>query len=301
MKNFAKTLLFANIFCNGAFMYYQHSIDPIFLSIGPFQIHWYGMMYVFAFFIGWGIARYFTAKPYANFTRHDAEDLITYIILGVILGGRIGYILFYDFPYYSEHPLDMFKIWQGGMSFHGGFIGVLLAALYWAHKNKKDFIELTDFIAPCVPIGLFFGRMGNFINGELWGKDSTLPWAVIFPSGGSVPRHPSQLYEAGLEGLLLFCVLFFAARKNPPKGVLSAIFCIGYALARSLVEFYRIPDPQYGYFFGFITMGQILCLPMFLIGIILLCLSKKWKNDPHYDTVRLDDGSKVRVKRYQKK
>lgn len=282
-------------------MYYQHNIDPIFLSLGPFQIHWYGMMYVFAFFIGWSIARYFTAKPYAYFTKHDVEDLITYIILGVILGGRIGYILFYDFPYYSEHPLDIFKIWQGGMSFHGGFIGVLLAALYWAHKNKKDYIELTDFIAPCVPIGLFFGRIGNFINGELWGKESSLPWAVLFPGGGNVPRHPSQLYEAGLEGLVLFLVLFFIARKNPPKGMLSAIFCIGYALARSFVEFYRIPDPQYGYFLECITMGQILCLPMFLLGILLLYLSRKWKANPHYDTVRLDDGSKVRVKRYYKK
>lgn len=282
-------------------MYYQHNIDPIFLSFGLFQIHWYGMMYIFAFFAGWGIARYFTAKPYANFTKHDVEDLITYIILGVILGGRIGYILFYDLPYYCEHPMDIFKIWQGGMSFHGGFTGVLLATLYWAHKNKKDYIELTDFIAPCVPIGLFFGRIGNFINGELWGKESTLPWAVIFPSGGNVPRHPSQLYEAGLEGLVLFLVLFFIAQKNPPKGFLSAIFCIGYALARSFVEFYRIPDPQYGYFLGFITMGQILCLPMFLIGVILLYLSKKWKANPHYDTVRLNDGSNLRVKRYRNK
>lgn len=288
-------------FLTEQFMYYHHSIDPIFLSLGPFiNIHWYGMMYIFAFFFGWGIALYFTRGPQAIFTKHDVEDLITYIILGVILGGRLGYVLFYEFPYYMEHPLDIFKIWQGGMSFHGGFLGVLIMALYWAHKNKRDYIELTDFIAPCVPIGLFFGRLGNFINGELWGKESTVPWAVIFPSGGNVPRHPSQLYEAGLEGLVLFLVLFFLARKNPPKGLLSAIFCIGYALARCLVEFFRIPDPQYGYFLDFITMGQILCLPMFLVGFILLYLSKKWENDPHYDTVRCKDGKHFHVKRYKK-
>lgn len=282
-------------------MYYQHSIDPIFLSLEPFiNIHWYGMMYIFAFFFGWAIALYFAKQPHSNFTKHDVEDLITYIILGVILGGRLGYVLFYDFPYYSAHPDEIFKIWQGGMSFHGGFLGVLIMSLYWAQKNKKDYIELTDFIAPCVPLGLFFGRIGNFINGELWGKESTLPWAVIFPGGGNVPRHPSQLYEAGLEGFVLFCVLFFLAKKNPPKGYISAIFCIGYALARCLVEFFRIPDPQYGYFLGFITMGQILCLPMFLIGFILLYLSKKWAADPNYDTVRCKDGTNLRVKRYTK-
>lgn len=282
-------------------MYYHHSIDPVFLSLGPFiNIHWYGMMYIFAFFFGWGIALYFTRQPYAHFTKRDAEDLITYIILGVILGGRLGYVLFYDFPYYAEHPQNIFKIWQGGMSFHGGFLGVIIMSFCWAQKNKKDYLELTDFIAPCVPLGLFFGRIGNFINGELWGKESTLPWAVIFPGGGNIPRHPSQLYEAGLEGFILFLVLFFIAKKNPPKGYTSAIFCIGYGLARCFAEFFRIPDPQYGYFLGFITMGQILCLPMFLLGFILLYLSKKWEAHPDYDTVRCKDGTHLRVKRYTK-
>lgn len=282
-------------------MYYQHDINPVFFSLGPFiNIHWYGMMYVIAFFLGWSIARYLSKLPFSNFNKSDVEDLITYVILGVILGGRIGYILFYDLPYYLSNPLDMLKIWQGGMSFHGGFAGVLLVLLYWAHKNKKDYIELTDFIAPCIPIGLFCGRIGNFINGELWGSETELPWAVIFPSGGTIPRHPSQLYEAGLEGLLLFLILFFLARKNPPKGLLSAVFCIGYALARCFVEFFRIPDPQYGYFFDCFTMGQILCLPMFLIGFILLHFCKKWKEHPDYDTVRLKDGSLIRVRRYKK-
>ena len=282
-------------------MYYQHNLDPVLFSVEPFiSIHWYGMMYVAAFFLGWGVARYLAGRPQALFSKNDVEDLVTYMILGVILGGRIGYVLFYDLPYYLAHPLDIIKIWQGGMSFHGGFLGVLFALLYWAKKHKRDYIELTDFIAPCVPIGLFCGRIGNFINGELWGKESTLPWAVIFPSGGNVPRHPSQLYEAGLEGLLLFAVLFFLARKNPPKGVISAVFCIGYGLARCFAEFFRIPDPQYGYFFGFATMGQILCLPMFLTGFILLYLSKKWKDNPKYDTVRFKDGTQTRVRRYKK-
>ncbi len=285
----------------GVGMYYQHDINPVFFSLGPFiNIHWYGMMYVIAFFLGWAIARYLSKLPFSNFSKNDVEDLITYVILGVILGGRIGYILFYDLSYYLSNPLDMLKIWQGGMSFHGGFAGVLLVLLYWAHKNKKDYIELTDFIAPCIPIGLFCGRIGNFINGELWGRETELPWAVIFPSGGTIPRHPSQLYEAGLEGLLLFLILFFLARKNPPKGLLSAVFCIGYALARCFAEFFRIPDPQYGYFFDCFTMGQILCLPMFLIGFILLHFCRKWKEHPDYDTVRLKDGSLIRVRRYKK-
>ncbi len=155
----------------GVGMYYQHDINPVFFSLGPFiNIHWYGMMYVIAFFLGWAIARYLSKLPFSNFSKNDVEDLITYVILGVILGGRIGYILFYDLSYYLSNPLDMLKIWQGGMSFHGGFAGVLLVLLYWAHKNKKDYIELTDFIAPCIPIGLFCGRIGNFINGELWGR-----------------------------------------------------------------------------------------------------------------------------------
>lgn len=282
-------------------MYYRHDLNPVLFSVEPFvSVHWYGMMYVFAFVMGWLLARYFAGLPHSRFTKQNVEDLVTSVILGVILGGRIGYILFYDLPFYLANPLEIFKIWQGGMSFHGGFLGVLAALLLWAKKNHKDFIELTDFIAPCVPIGLFFGRIGNFINAELWGKESSVPWAVIFPTGGNVPRHPSQLYEAGLEGLVLFLLLFFLAKKNPPKGTVSAVFCIGYALARSFAEFYRIPDPQYGYFLGFVTMGQILCLPMFLIGFILLYLSRKWKNSPKYDTVRFKDGTQARVKRYKK-
>lgn len=282
-------------------MYYRHDLNPVLFSVEPFvSVHWYGMMYVFAFVLGWLLARYFAGLPHSRFTKQNVEDLVTSVILGVILGGRIGYILFYDLPFYLANPLEIFKIWQGGMSFHGGFLGVLAALLLWAKKNHKDFIELTDFIAPCVPIGLFFGRIGNFINAELWGKESSVPWAVIFPTGRNVPRHPSQLYEAGLEGLVLFLLLFFLAKKNPPKGTVSAVFCIGYALARSFAEFYRIPDPQYGYFLGFVTMGQILCLPMFLIGFILLYLSRKWKNSPKYDTVCFKDGTQARVKRYKK-
>lgn len=259
-------------------MYYHHDLSPIAFSLGSFiTVHWYGLMYVIAFFCGWALARYFTTLPHIKFTKENVEDLFTYIILGVLLGGRLGYVLFYDISYYLANPLDIIKIWQGGMSFHGGFLGVLFALLIWSKKHHCSYIALTDFIAPCVPIGLFFGRIGNFINGELWGKEATVSWAVIFPTGGSQPRHPSQLYEAGLEGLALFLILFFLAKKDTPRGVISAVFCIGYALARSFVEFYRVPDPQYGYFLGFITMGQILCIPMILTGIILLYLSKKWQ------------------------
>lgn len=260
-------------------MYYQHNLDPVLFSIKPYiSIHWYGTMYFLAFVCGWLIARFFAKRPQSKFSPKNVEDLVSYVILGVILGGRLGYIVFYDLPYYLQNPLDMLKIWQGGMSFHGGFLGVLTALWLWAKKNGKSFIDLTDFIAPCVPIGLFFGRIGNFINGELWGRETTVPWAVIFPTGGSVPRHPSQLYEAGLEGALLFLILFLLALKSPKRGVVSAVFCIGYGLARCFVEFYRVPDPQYGYFLGFVTMGQILCLPMFAAGFVLLWLAKKQEN-----------------------
>ncbi len=259
-------------------MYYQHDFSPIAFSLGSYiTVHWYGLMYVIAFFCGWLLARYFTTLPHAKFTKNDVEDLFTYVILGVLLGGRFGYVLFYDITYYLANPLDIIKIWQGGMSFHGGFLGVLTALFIWSKKHHCSYIELTDFIAPCVPIGLFFGRIGNFINGELWGLESNVSWAVLFPSGGNVPRHPSQLYEAGLEGLALFLLLFILAKKEVNKGIISGTFCIGYALARSFVEFYRVPDPQYGYIFNFITMGQILCLPMIFVGIVLFYLAKKWQ------------------------
>ncbi len=248
-----------------------HNINPVAFSIGSFlQVHWYGLMYLFAFLGGWALLRLRAKKQGSLFSVQDVEDLVTWIVLGVLLGGRLGYILFYDLPSYLEHPLEIFQIWKGGMSFHGGFIGVLVAMCYWSKKRGHNFVDTMDFIAPVVPLGLLFGRIGNFINGELWGTASNVPWAMVFPTGGNKARHPSQLYEAFTEGLLLFIILWVLSQKKRTRGYISALFCIGYATARSFCEIYRVPDAQYGYFFGFLTMGQILCIPMFILGFGVL-------------------------------
>ena len=196
------------------------------------------------------------------------EDLLFYGAIGVIVGGRVGYSIFYDFPSLIDNPLNLFKVWQGGMSFHGGLIGVLLAFAFFSRKTGKSYFTISDFIAPMVPVGLFFGRIGNFINGELWGKVSDVPWAMVFPNGGPLARHPSQLYEAILEGLLLFIVMWWYSAKPKPLGAVSCFFLVGYGTFRFLVEFVRIPDQQYGYLLlNWITMGQILSLPMIVMGL----------------------------------
>lgn len=275
-----------------------HNIDPVAFSLGSFvNVHWYGIMYVLAFIFGWCLLRVQAERPGALLDLKKVEDLVTWIILGVLLGGRLGYILFYDLPYYLESPLDVFRVWNGGMSFHGGFLGVALALFLWSYKHKIQFLELTDFIVPIIPLGLFFGRLGNFINGELWGLPASLPWAMQFPRGGATYRHPTQLYEALFEGILLFLVLWFLARKKHDTGFLSGLFCIGYALSRSFCEIFRVPDPQYGYFFEYITMGQILSLPMLILGILLLRNAHKHKLNPTHDTVHLADGTVLYVRR----
>ena len=196
------------------------------------------------------------------------EDLLFYGAIGVIVGGRVGYSIFYDFPSLIDNPLNLFKVWQGGMSFHGGLIGVLLAFAFFSRKTGKSYFTISDFIAPMVPVGLFFGRIGNFINGELWGKVSDVPWAMVFPNGGPLARHHSQLYEAILEGLLLFIVMWWYSAKPKPLGAVSGLFLVGYGTFRFLVEFVRIPDQQYGYLLlNWITMGQILSLPMIVMGL----------------------------------
>lgn len=244
-------------------------IDPVAISLGPLSIHWYGLMYLLGFAFVWLLGRYRAA-------RHDwqvgqLEDLLFYGALGVILGGRLGYALFYDLPANLDNPLNLLKIWQGGMSFHGGLIGVLIAFWYFGRKTGKSFFEISDFIAPMVPVGLMLGRIGNFINGELWGRVSDLPWAMVFPGAGPLPRHPSQLYQAALEGLLLFIVLWIYSAKPRPRAAVSGLFLLGYGLFRFIVEFVRIPDPQYGYLaFGWLTMGQILCLPMVIGGAMMM-------------------------------
>ncbi|MAX53829.1 MAG: prolipoprotein diacylglyceryl transferase [Methylophaga sp.] len=249
-------------------------IDPIALSIGPLHIHWYGLMYLLGFLFVWLLGLYRVNKT--DWTRQQLEDLLFYGAVGVIIGGRVGYAIFYDFQANLENPLNIFKIWQGGMSFHGGLLGVLAAFAWFGKKTGKSFFDISDFIAPMVPIGLMFGRIGNFINGELWGKVTDVPWAMVFPGAGPLPRHPSQLYEAALEGVLLFIILWWFSSKPRPKAAVSGLFLLGYGFFRFLVEFVRIPDAQYGYLaFDWLTMGQILCLPMIFFGIILMIVSYK--------------------------
>ncbi len=249
-------------------------IDPVAIDLGFMQIHWYGLMYLFGFVAAWLLARHRAES--IGLSKSQVEDLLFYGALGVIVGGRLGYAIFYDLAANLDNPLNILKIWQGGMSFHGGLLGVLLAVWLFARKTGKTFFQMTDFIAPLVPLGLFFGRIGNFINGELWGKVSDVPWAMVFPGGGPLPRHPSQLYEALLEGLVLFVLLWWFSAKPRPRAAVSGLFLLGYGSFRFIVEFVRVPDPQYGYLaFNWLTMGQILCLPMIIAGIAMMIWAYK--------------------------
>ncbi len=245
-----------------------HSLSPIAFSVAGFDVRWYGLMYLTGFVIGWILARNRARSLYQDWTKTNVDDLATFAMLGVVLGGRLGYVLFYDLPVYINDPGEILRVWNGGMSFHGGLLGVLCAFFYFSYTRKKSFLEVSDFVAPLIPQALFFGRIGNFINGELWGKTSDVPWAIIFPQGGPWPRHPSQLYEAILEGIVLGVILLIYARKRRPLGKISGLFAIGYSVFRFGVEFIRVPDEQLGYLaFDWLTMGQILCLPLFLIGL----------------------------------
>lgn len=247
------------------------NIDPVAVHLGPLQVHWYGLMYVFGLLALWFLAARRAKRPNSGWKPEEIGDLVFYGALGVILGGRIGYMLFYNLPHYLSHPLDMFKVWEGGMSFHGGLLGVLLAMLYYARKTGRTFFTVADFVAPWVPIGLGLGRLGNFINQELWGKVSDVPWAMVFRTGGPLPRHPSQLYELALEGVVLFTILWLFTRKPRPTASVSGLFLIGYGLSRFAVEFVREPDPQLGYLaWDWLTMGQVLSAPMILAGIALM-------------------------------
>ncbi|MEO5573029.1 MAG: prolipoprotein diacylglyceryl transferase [Gammaproteobacteria bacterium] len=247
------------------------NIDPVALSLGPLKIHWYGLMYLIGFAVVWWLGRIRAKRPDSGWAAEQISDLVFYGALGAVLGGRIGYILFYNFPFFMADPLSIFKVWQGGMSFHGGMVGVFVAMWLYGRKFHKDFFQITDFIAPLVPIGLGAGRIGNFINSELWGRVSDAPWAMVFPNGGSLPRHPSQLYQAFLEGIVLFIILWLYSSKPRPTMAVSGMFLIFYGLFRFLVEFVRVPDAQLGYLaFGWLTMGQVLSLPMILIGVWLV-------------------------------
>ncbi|HET7833051.1 MAG TPA: prolipoprotein diacylglyceryl transferase [Gallionella sp.] len=249
--------------------------DPVALHLGPFGIHWYGLMYLAGFltFLWLGHRRIATLNI-AQFDNKALDDMLFYGVLGVIIGGRLGEVLFYNPGYYFARPLEIFAVWQGGMSFHGGFLGVLVAMAWFAHRHHLRWLQLMDFVAPLVPPGLAFGRLGNFINGELWGRPTDLPWGMIFPQVDNLPRHPSQLYEFALEGVALFILLWLYSSKPRPVGAVSGLFLIGYGSFRFLAEFARNPDDGiFGYMTFGVSMGQWLSLPMVLIGILLMVRS----------------------------
>ncbi|MBL0458304.1 prolipoprotein diacylglyceryl transferase [Aeromonas enteropelogenes] len=250
-------------------------IDPVAFSLGPLSVRWYGLMYLFGFAFAMWLAGRRAAKPGSGWTRDEVSDLLFYGFLGVILGGRIGYVLFYNFDLFLADPTYLFKIWTGGMSFHGGLIGVITAMIWFAHKTRRHFFTVADFVAPLIPFGLGVGRIGNFLNGELWGRITDVPWAIIFPEAGPEPRHPSQLYQFALEGVVLFIILNLFWRKHPPRGAISGMFLLFYGLFRFLVEFVRQPDSQLGLYFNEISMGQILSTPMILIGALMIWAAYK--------------------------
>jgi phosphatidylglycerol:prolipoprotein diacylglycerol transferase len=243
-------------------------IDPVALSLGPLTIHWYGVLYLVAFASAWWLGRYRARQPQSGWQAEQIEDLIFYGGLGVVLGGRIGYVLFYNFGAFLDNPLILVTVWQGGMSFHGGLLGVMFALWLYARKQQRGYFSVLDFVAPLVPLGLGAGRIGNFINGELWGKVSDAPWAMVFPGGGPEPRHPSMLYEFFLEGVVLFLLVWLYSRRPRPTMAVSGLFGACYGLFRILVEFVRMPDAHIGYLaFGWVTKGMLLSLPMVVIGV----------------------------------
>ena len=248
-------------------------IDPIIFSIGPVALRWYGMMYLIAFLGAMFLANKAADKSGGEWTRDQVSDLLFYGFLGVILGGRIGYVLFYQWEYFLADPLYLFQIWQGGMSFHGGLLGVILAVYIFSRQSGKSFLSVGDFVAPLVPLGLGMGRLGNFINAELWGRQTDVPWAMVFPTDAlQLPRHPSQLYEFFLEGVILFIIMYIITRKPRNLGLASGSFLIGYGVFRTIVEFFREPDAHLGLYFSFISKGQILSVPMILIGMLVIYL-----------------------------
>lgn len=251
------------------------NFDPVALQLGPLAIHWYGLMYVLGF-LGVYLYGSYRIKKYprlaaVGWTKELISDLIFYGALGAVLGGRLGYVLFYKPTEYLAKPLEVVMINQGGMSFHGGLLGVIVAMAWFAKKNKLSIYDIGDFVAPLAPIGLFFGRIGNFINQELWGKETDLPWGMFFPNAGPLPRHPSMLYEAALEGIVLLLVISWVGRRPRPAGVLAGLFLAGYAIARMLVEFVRVPDEHLNYLLlDWVTMGHLLSLPMLVYGLYLM-------------------------------
>ncbi len=256
------------------------AINPILISIGPFAVRWYALAYIVGIIAGWFYARAIVASRRlwggpAPFTVLDFDDFVIWITLGIILGGRTGYVLFYNLPLFAAHPLQIFELWNGGMSFHGGVAGCVVAIVLFALRRHIPMLSLGDVTAAVAPIGLFLGRIANFINGELWGRPTDVPWAMVFPNGGPIPRHPSQLYEAALEGVVLFIVLALLMRAGALKrpGVVAGAFALGYGVARIFCEFFRQPDAQLGFLWGGLTMGMLLCIPLMLAGIAVLAVA----------------------------
>jgi len=250
--------------------------DPIAIQLGPFAVRWYGLMYLVGFGLIWIAGRHrIGSSPGGVWSRKDLDDALFYGILGTILGGRLGYVLFYKFGDYLHEPWKIFYLWEGGMSFHGGFLGVVVAMWWFARSRRQDWLAITDLIAPLVPLALGAGRLGNFINAELWGRPSGLPWAMVFPAVDRVPRHPSQLYEFALEGVALFLILWWFSARPRPRGAVSALFLIGYGVFRFAVEFTREPDSYLGLLALGFSMGQWLSLPMAIIGIAMLVWAQR--------------------------
>ena len=253
------------------------AIDPVAVAIGPFVVRWYALAYIVGLLLGWRYCLVLADRPPRLVERRDIDDFLVWATLGVVLGGRIGYVLFYQPGYYLQHPIEALYLWHGGMSFHGGALGVTLAILLFTRARRLPVLAFSDVIAEAIPIGLFFGRIANFINGELFGRETDIPWAMVFPNGGPVPRHPSQLYEAVCEGLLLFLLLLLAehrgARRRP--GIVTGLFLIGYAVARMSGELFRQPDAQLGFLVFGTTMGQLLSIPALIGGLILIWWARR--------------------------
>jgi phosphatidylglycerol:prolipoprotein diacylglycerol transferase len=262
----------------GAIHWADLGLDPIALDLGFFKLRWYSLAYLAGIVLGWWYLLKLLDRPGAPMARRHADDMVFYTTLGILLGGRLGYVLFYRPDFYYAHPGDIVRLWDGGMSFHGGVIGVSLGIFYMARKNGLNWLRIHDYVACCVPFGLFFGRLANFVNGELWGRPTNLPWAMIFPRADDLPRHPSQLYEAGMEGILLFALLWFLFWKTDARyqpGKLVGSFILGYGISRFLLEFVRQPDAGLEHLPWGLSMGQTLTVPMLLGGVYLIATAKR--------------------------
>jgi phosphatidylglycerol:prolipoprotein diacylglycerol transferase len=252
-------------------------IDPVAIAIGPFAIRWYALAYIVGLLVGWRYCLILADRAPRLVSRQDLDDFVAWATLGIVLGGRLGYVLFYNFEQYLQHPIEALYLWHGGMAFHGGALGVTIAILWYTRRRKLSALAFADIIVEAMPIGLFFGRIANFINGELYGRPSDVPWAMVFPNGGPAPLHPSQLYEAACEGVLLFLLLFAAERLGWRRrpGLISGLFLAGYAVARMSGEMFRQPDAQLGYLVFGMTMGQLLSIPLLIAGIAVILWARR--------------------------